>query len=170
MATLQASIAVTIRDEPGERTAASAYFTFPDTLTLAQTVTYLQTLISRVDAVTDGVVDRARLSLTVPLPGGIKTTPATGSDNEETGLFTFKLTDPGSKSWAFDVPAIAQAVLQASSPNRIDLTNTDVQNLVTYFTSSGAGTPTNNVWSSTLSAIRTALKTFRKHRRQAKRV
>jgi hypothetical protein len=163
-------MSTTIRDEPGERSAVSLYFTFPDTLTLAQVVTYLQTGITRIDAITDGVIDRAKFVVDVPLPGGIKPTPAPGSDNEETGLFTFQLSEIPSKSWAADVPAIAQAVLDASHPNRIDLTNGDVSNFVTYVVSSGAGSPTNNLWSSLLSGVRTGLKTFRKHRRQAKRV
>lgn len=170
MTTQDLIVSTTIQDEPGEKTATPAYFTFPDTQTVAQLITFCQTVQSDLDAIIDGKITRCRAIVEIPLAGGLKSTPATGSDNEETGLLTYSLTSPSSKSFSQDIPAVAQAVLLSTDKNKVDLTNAAVEAWTILMT--GGGSPyigSNNVWSTALNAVKTGLKTFRKHRRQAKR-
>jgi len=171
MALAQSVLSTTIEDEPGERQAMPIYLNIDDTNTLADIQTAMGAIVTLIDDVTDGKIVRARLVVNVTLPGGLKASAATGSDNEETGLFTFDLTGAIGKAFAVDVPAVAQAILDTGNMNRIDLTNTEASAFAArLYAVNSDYQVTINTWSDVFEFIRTAVKTFRKHRRQAKRV
>ncbi len=169
MTVRQALVSATFEDEKGERVAAPFYFTTDDANTLANILSYAGTVAAQMEALSSSELLRVRIVLNAPLPGGIKTDPDAGSDNEETGLFTLALTSPSSKSFSVDIPAINPVVMDATHPNIIDQANAAVIAFVTTLTTAGTGTPTNNLWSSAITGVRSAIKTFRKHRRAAKR-
>jgi len=171
MALAQSALSTTIEDEPGERQAMPIYLNIDDTNTLADIQTAMGAIISLIDGVTDGKIVRARLVVNVTLPGGLKASPVTGSDNEETGLFTFDLTGAVGKAFAVDVPAVAQAILDPANMNRIDLTVAAAGDFAArLYAVNSDYQVTINTWSDVFEFIRTAVKTFRKHRRAAKRV
>jgi hypothetical protein len=166
LATAKAVISGTFQDEKGERVSLPLYISVDDTGTLASLVTLAKTVMGTAEAISDSELIRLRFIVETDLPAGIKSAPVVGSDNEETGLFTMSLVSPSTKSFGVDVPAIAQTVLDADNPNLIDLTNADVTDFVDNLT---AGALQNNLWSTALGEVRAAIKTFRSHRRAAKR-
>lgn len=166
MATQHAIISATLEDEKGERVACPFYAVLDDTATLATLITYAKNVSAGIEAVSSSQLVRNRLIIDMTLPSGIKSAPDVGSDNEESGLFTLALGSPNDKSFGFDVPGINPVVMESAHPNVIDQTNAAVMNLVDLLTGGGY----NNLWTSTLASVRSAIKTFRKHRRAAKRI
>jgi len=154
----------TFQDDKGTKVSVPFYIVWADTATLATVGADLSALMAKVEAITDAQL--IKMSFTVAeqgLPGSIKTSPVANCDNEETALFTFDLTTPVGKAFSVDIPAVAPAVLNADQKT-INLSDSDVAALVTALEASAY----NNLWSSTVEEVRTARKTFRKHRRQAK--
>lgn len=170
MAIQQAIHQVTLQDAKGERTSIPIYMTYDDaTATLSAMLAYLSVTLAKLDAITDAQIVSQSLNLKVSLPSsGIKTAPVTASDVEETGLFTFLTDAPIKRSFGEDVPAIPNSKVSGSNVIQAD---TDVAAWITRATASG-GTfrYTNQDFLANLVSIRTAKKTFRKHRRAAKRV
>lgn len=138
---------------------------------LADILAFIAALSPKLDAVIDGQQLRIRLSIGVPLPGsGIKTAPVTYSDNEKTGLFsvpTFAVS--GSEPvYGLDVPSFAPAFFVN---NQIDLTATEV---IDFLAALGTGTDTTQIATRegvlmSVGTPKTAVKTFRKHRRALRR-
>lgn len=168
MATRKLCLSTTLQDDAGVKTPQNVYFTTDDASTLAQLITYAQSIMTDLDPVTDSLLIKGRLWVDVAVPGGLKVAPVDGGDNEETGLFTLSLTATPSKSFGVDVPAIPNSKLEADGKT-INQADTDIAAWITKLTSSGTGTPTDSVWSSAFSDVRRALKTFRKHRRALRR-
>lgn len=166
MASRNVIVSMTFEDEKKERVAAPFYTVVADTATLATLITAMQNIAAAVEATSSSLMLRNRMIIDMPLPAGIKTVADAGSDNEETGLITMGLVTPSEKSFGFDIPAINPVVMDTGNPNLIDQTNAAIVNLVDVLESSGF----NNLWSTQLAGVRSAIKTFRKHRRAAKRV
>lgn len=168
MANLNGAFSATILDDSKKKKAVSLYQILPDTTTLASLVTLAQAFGSVVDPITEGKIDRLRLVFEVPLLGGWKASPVSGSNDEETGLFTFPLVTPADKSYGIDIPAFPDAKTVSTDHNLINTADTDVTAFIDFITGSAANV--NDVWSSALdSPVRSAIVTFRKLRRQLAR-
>jgi hypothetical protein len=166
MATANCILSLTFEDEKKERVSMPLYINLSDAVTLAELVTGVKAIAGHFEAISASQLIRNRLIVEMSLPAGIKSAPTAGADNEETGLFTMSLTTPSFKSFSVDVPAISEDVMEAANPNIIDLEDAAVDTVVTDLT---AGAITNNLWTTPLNEVRSALKTFRTHRRAAKR-
>lgn len=161
MATQRVLISFRIRDENGSTKSYQEYGTFDDaTASLASLLTAVQLRATNLDGVTDGVIENMAVTVYWALPGGLKDTPAVGSDVEETALFSFSTTAPAGKGFSEDVPAAAQAIFTGKV---VDAANADVVNYVNALKSQ-AGTITNSddKWAYTLVALKAGKKKFRK--------
>lgn len=168
MANLKGAFSATILDDSKKKKAVNLYQILPDTTTLASLVTLAQAFGSVLDPVTDGKIDRLRLIFEVPLLGGWKASPVSGSNDEETGLITFPLDTPADKSYGFDIPAFPDSLTVSTDHNLIDTAATAVANFISFVTGSTANV--NDLWSSSFNTpVRSAIVTFRKLRRQLAR-
>lgn len=169
MATQFAQYSATLEDDKGERTSVAAYLQYDDaTATLSSLMSALAGITTNLDAITDAKVIKHSLALTSALPGGVKASAVADCDNEETGLFSFVSDSPNSAAYAVDVPAIKSTLLDGKN---IIVSSGAGQTFVNMITSpSGTLVWTDNTFSNLLPTLRTAQKTFRKHRRAAKRV
>lgn len=159
-------ISVTLSDEDGQRAALKMFCNIAGTDTLADLNTYAATFLPKVDAVTDGKIESARAIIPLTLPGGLKSSAVSGAEIERTGLFNFSVT--GSKyRQSIDIPTMANSLTVG---NKIDLTQTDVAALVSLLLTLTQGVQATSEWAAVLVAALDAAKTFRKHRRSAKRV
>ena len=160
---------VTIQDAKGERTSIPIYMAYdPAVETLTSIAAYMSVTLGALDSVTDGQIVSHSLSLNGVMPtGGIKTAPVAGSDTEETGLLTFLTNSPTKRAYGQDIPAFAQAGFVGG---KIDLAQTDVAAWVTRALATGGTFQfTNQDFLAFLASVRSGNKTFRKHRRAAKR-
>lgn len=165
----QALHSITLQDAKGERTSVPIYMVYdPATATLSSMLAYLATTLGYLDPITDGQIVSHRLTLEVSLPtSGIKTAPVAASDVEETGLFTYLTDAPVKRAFGQDIPAIPDSKVSGSN---IIQSDTDVTNWTGRASATGATFRwTNADYLAGLTTVRAAKKTFRKHRRAAKR-
>lgn len=164
MAVLESLISAQVVDGDGEVTSTEQPFFFDTaTATFAQVVTWIQGWGAALDLITDGKITKLRVSITIPLPSGIKTAAVANSDNEKTGLFTMNANGT-TNAYGDDVPAFPAAKFTG---NQINLADAQVAAYVTYITTPTATTlitPTDRYGNQLLS-VKRGRKTFRKHRR-----
>jgi hypothetical protein len=117
--------------EDGKTKTSTCEINFPSSVTLANASIFAAEMAKLINAVTTGAIRRIGLAFTVPLPGTIRTTPASASDVEEGAKFQFK-TDGG---WftGFRIPTFSDT-LMATGTGNVDLTDTAVAALVTALT------------------------------------
>jgi len=167
MANVNRIYSFTLQDSDGERTAFPVYLVGDDGDTLADVATDLTAIGTLLDAITDGVIVKTRFVIEVPLDGGWKITPSTtDSEIEKTGLITYDMTDPAGKVYSQDIPTFKVSLFTG---NKINLTAGAVTDWTDRALLGTPPTEQNNLWSSTLAAVRGGRKTFRKHRRQTER-
>jgi hypothetical protein len=163
--TLPAIFSVTIQDELGVEAPFSAYALLDSTQTLASAVTALNSLIAVLDPITDGVIIRSKITLQPPLPGGLEALTA-GARVEQTGLFNFSATGTPHR-FGEAVPAMSNAKI---TTHGIDLVDGAVAAFIAFLTTviTVATWVTNH--REALTALRDALVSFRKRRKQTTRV
>lgn len=166
MANLNAILSYTLQDADGERTAFPYYATVSDADSLATLQGESDAYATLLDAITDGQIVKQRLIVEFPVTGGLKGAPVAGSEIERTGLFTYPLTALVGKVFSQDIPAFKYTLFVG---NKINLMDLDVAAWTGASIFSGSTPGQNNLWSSTLQAVRTGRKTFRKHRKQTER-
>jgi hypothetical protein len=159
---------IVMQDAKGERTSIPIYMRYDSGVaTLSSIAAFLSGNITTLDAITDGQIVASSLSLQYALPGGIKSAPVADCDVEETGLITYVTNSPTKRAFAEDIGAFAQDKFVGG---KIDLAQTDVAAWVTRATGSGGTFEfTNQDFLALLATARSGVKTFRKHRRAAKR-
>lgn len=166
MAVLDAIASVQVLDGTNEVTSFDQPFKFDTTVTtFANLTSWIQGLGASIDTISDGQVTKLRVSILIPLPGGIKSAPVAGSDNEKTALFTMAATGTPN-AYGDDVPAAAPAIFTG---NQVNLANAGVAAFVAYVTTVATGITPTDRYANALSGVRHALKTFRKHRRALRR-
>lgn len=159
---------IVMQDAKGERTSIPIYMRYdPAVATLSSIAAFIAGNVTQLDAITDGQIVSSSLSLQYALPGGIKTAPVADCDVEETGLLTYLTDSPTKRSFAEDIGAFAQTKFVAG---KINLADTDVAAWVSRATSTGGTFEFRNAdFLAALATVRSGVKTFRKHRRAAKR-
>ncbi len=162
MAVADAAGSFQILDNRGEITSFDVPFQYTvGTTTLANIVSWLQGLGAAVDLVTDGQITKIRVSLLIPLPGGIKSAPVLGGDNEKTGLITWSVAS-SPNAYGLDIPALKNAEI---SGNSIDFTEPNMAALTSYLLAITTGIAATDRYGNPFSAIKRGRLTFRKHRR-----
>lgn len=166
MATKQGLASFQLADAVGVVKSFDMPFKFDDaTATLAQILSWVSGLGVALDLVTDAKITKIRLTLLIPLPGGIKASAVSASDVEETGLITYAASGT-SNAYGVDIPAIPNSKLTG---NQVNLAETDVAAFTAYLnTPSNSIVGTDRYANAIVSATRGS-KTFRKSRRALRR-
>jgi len=156
-------VSYTLRDVRGSKKSFPVYGQFnAATATLADLLTWADDMALDLDAITGAQVISESLTIYQTLPGGLKGAPVAGSDVEQTGLFTFPLTNLPSKVFTYDVPGLSDALAVSDS---IDLADGDVIAFTGLIGNAVGATivPTNDIWSTYLDEVIKGKVSFRKH-------
>jgi len=122
------TVAVRIKDAEESTKESTIPLNVPNTFTVAQVQTWLDGILPDIDALTEGQITEAVLSIPLTLVGGLKATPVAGAFNERGGLITFDTSGPRAAS--VRIPAIDHTVMPGDT---FALTG-DVATLVTKLT------------------------------------
>lgn len=158
-------VAVTFLDALGVSTTQAYYVDYDDTKTIAAAVGEAQSLAQDLDNVSDSQITEVKLQIVGTLPGAGKSAPVSTAENERTGLLNFSQTGSPYK-YGVVIPAIADSKIVNG---KIDLTNTDITNLITLLTTAGTVFTYVSTAIKALAKIVDALLSFRKHRKAESR-
>lgn len=166
MATVYSLISVELLDKLGVTVSFDLFVSSPDTATLADLNLWAAAILPHIDALTDSQITKCTYKAGLTLPGGLKATPAATAENERTGLFsmqqaTVQYTD------GVDVPAIADSLIVNG---KIDLTAGAVTTWITDLTTVTQSQTPISKFRYALTALKSALISFRKHRKAESRV
>lgn len=166
MADVNVILSLTVEDGDGEIFAVPIYAIAADTATIANIITAAAAMANLVDDVIDGKIVKVGVRLDLTLPVGLKGSAVAGSEVERTGLYNFAAT--GTKyDAAIDLPAMALSTL-VSGTNQIDPANTAVAALVSELVTPGGSLSWADKYGNSIDSLKTARKTFRKHRKSTK--
>lgn len=118
----------TIRDADGNRNTFAARIAL-GALTLADLQAWHDLTATELNAVTEGVIESSRVEVNFDLPGGLRTDPVAGSNNQEGGLMTFAL-DSGFSD-GYRVPAWQNSKFNLKD---IVVADADVEDWIELFT------------------------------------
>src|SRR5262249_35143946 len=127
LATQFGHASIKLLDALGVTVSMPVYMNIDDTKTVAALLGEVSTMAQAVDDVTDSKITEVVVSIVGGMPGAGKSTPASTAENERTGLINFSQTGSPYK-WGLDIPAIAESKIVGG---KIDLTDTEIQNLIT---------------------------------------
>lgn len=162
MATVNGLISIQIDDAYGIESSTDFFITIDDTKTVANVETDVAGLVNVVESLTQGRVTSS--DVRIFLPGGAGVTPL--GDIEKGALFNFGNATDHYKQ-GFWIGDVAPSIL--NSNGLIDLTNTDVQNFITFMTTVHTAITIVTKGVRALTALRDALISFRKHRKPLER-
>ena len=161
-------VSATIVDSWGTEASAPAYALIDPAQTLSSIVTQAQAYVSALDGVTDGYIRKMHIQIVPALPSGLKTgAVATGAKVEQTGVVNFSVTG-SSKRYGYAIPAVSDGQLTG---DRIDATvfgtaSANMDALLLLLTSVFTALVWANEHSQQIAAVKDALVSFRKKRRQ----
>jgi hypothetical protein len=165
MADLFAHLSVQLTDALGVTASVPYYLSIADTQTVAELNTAMAAILTDLDPVTGAAIANATVNISVTLPGGIKATPAAGSEVERGGLFNWSQLGIKYKFGVL-VPALKQSVIVNG---KINLADAAVSTWNALMSTVGGDVS----WVSTgfhdLEVLRDALIVFRKHRKAESR-
>ena len=168
MALKPVRVSATIVDEWGIEASTAMYANADDTATIAAMDVELGSWLVALDALTDGYIKDARLTVFPTLPGGIKTAAVAGGRVEQTGLLGFLATG-SQKRYSASIPALANGGTVLSG-DRIVLTAADpAANLIFILTTIGTVLHWTNEHYQQIVDFVDALVSFRKKRKQLQR-
>lgn len=147
----------TIKDATGDSKSIAVYFVHGGA-TLAQIVSYVQGLAGVVDAVTDGVLIAANLTVGVTLPGGIKT-DVTGDPDIQRGALMGYTADGTPYKHSVWVPAFIDS---GFTGDVVDDANAAVQAFNDYLITVLNGNHATDKFENDLTDFIAGVKSFRK--------
>jgi len=162
MATIDGLLSIRIKDFLGDEASMPLYVTMSDAQTLAALDTYAGTILTDLDAILDPQIVGATLNVNVPLPGGLRSSPNSGSSLNDNALFNYKITGLTNRSFSNDVIGFTQVLIVNGQINLADPAVIAWQTLFTP--SSGLLQPVSSDWQ-TLGSFRYCKLSTRKHRR-----
>lgn len=164
MAVRKGTLSLKIKDDNGAVASTAVQANIDDSATLLVALNDLQNWAGAVDPVIGGVIEKAYLTIEYD-PTSVKSDPVAGSDITQTGTFNF--TQSGNPYLQGVVlPSIADSKVVGG---KIDLTDTDVNNLVDFITTAHTAITIVGRVFSALVALVDALFSFRKRRKAISR-
>jgi hypothetical protein len=160
MANVAVQYSATFQDELGTEGSTYVNSQLADTTTLSALADLYGTWATDVAAVSDSKLIRGSVRILQPVSSR-EGTPAAGNRIEQTGVVNFKNASTPHRS-PFVIPGLANAVITSG---KLDLTNVDVEAIVTLLTAGGFG----NSAGQAFTAIADAILSFRKRRKQLSR-
>ena len=164
MAAVSGVVQYSIIDADSEPDSIDVPFTTSTGL-LADIVAFINALTPAVDLVIDGQIIKITLKLKIPLPGGLKSAPASGAENERTGLFTMLATGTPN-AYGLDLASFSSIYFTG---NAINTANANVAALIAILTGTTSSTKITDRYGNDLASVKTAYKTFRKKRKALRR-
>jgi hypothetical protein len=166
MANVFSSLSVELLDELGVTTSMDLFYQAVDTVTLADLNSFAAAVLPDLDAITGSQIMKATYKVGLTLPGSLKSSPAAGSKNEQTGLFqmaqaTVPYTD------GVDVPGLSDTLI---ANGKIDLTASAITDWISDLTTTIQSQIPISKFRYALTALRSALISFRKHRKAESRI
>jgi len=148
-------LSIKILDDAGKSKTLPAFFT--SSVTPANIQTFLTAFAPLADAVVDGVLESASLTLDLTLPSGLKSAPVEDSTVRRGATESFAT--PGRFDWSLYVPSFS---LSKITGGNIDISDADVIAFnAAYVTGAGGFTPSNGLGLD-LTALLHAMEAFRK--------
>lgn len=167
-ASLVARFSATVIDETGIKANTSVHLFIDPASTAAQITTALNAWISALDGVTGGQVVRSEAVILPALPGGIKSSPVSGSEVQEVATFDFSATGTPYK-WASVVPSFLESL--ETGDHKPDLAAGAVSAYTGLLTTAPVlGGAYTNMGNDALVALVYAFLATRKHRRAQRAV
>jgi hypothetical protein len=161
---IMGTLSVQVEDADKEVTSLDIPF-INSTSLLADILAWAAGLLSALDLVIDAKQNKAKICLSIPLPGGIKATATAGAEIERTGLIGFD-TPSVFSSYSEDIPGFAYSKFVG---NNIDLANAQVSAYVDYVRLANSNTQGTDRDGNVLGVVKKGKKTFRKHRKSTAR-
>lgn len=152
-------------DALGVEVSSPVYVNVDDTKTVAAVLGEISTLTQALDDVSDAQITEVTLNIVGGMPGAGKSAPVSTAEVERTGLLNFSQSASPYK-YGVVIPAIAESKIVNG---KINLTDTNVQNLVTILTTAGTTLTYVSTAIKALVALIDALLSFRKHRKAESR-
>jgi hypothetical protein len=164
--TQPAQLSYTLLDELGTKASSAFPLMIDPAMTVAQLVTATTGFADLLDAIVGGAIVNASASLLFGDQGAKDGTPASGSRVEQTGVFNFNNAVTAYR-FGLIAPSLADSVISGGTVN---LADSDVIAFVAacHASITGGGVPTNTA-RQTLTSLRDAFISFRKHRKQLTR-
>ena len=158
MTVQHANASIQVQDADGSTKAFDLPLKFDDaTASLSAVLAWIAGLISALDPVIDVKVNKARVCFSVPLPGGIKSSPNAASINERTGLVQYAVS--GSPfSYGVDIPGMLPSLFTGDT---LAISGV-VATLNTYLTTPSSTIVATDRNGNALTTVKKANKTFRK--------
>lgn len=107
------TIVFRIQDAEQNSPLASLPINVPSGFTVAQLQTYVDAVAPEVDALTEGQIVEAIVTIGLTLPTGLKNAPVSGAFNERGGLITFDTAGPRKDS--VRIPAMSRTIMPGDS-------------------------------------------------------
>lgn len=117
---------VRILDDDGD--TATLTINIPGSFTLTEAQGFAADILPYLDAITDGAIQEAGISVAVTLPGGLQANPVQYCDVQRGALFSWRTENNYNTS--FRVPAFTPSKFSTGSKN-VDTEDADVTNFVT---------------------------------------
>lgn len=157
MTTVFANVSIQLVDADGTAKAFDIPIKFSDAVaTLASLTAWVAGLISVLDPTIDVKVNKARVCLSLPLPGGIKATPNVSSINERTALFTMA-PEASAPAYGVDVPGYLPSLFAGDVVPNTGVTAT----LLAYLDTPSGTIVATDRYGNALQSLKKAKKTFR---------
>jgi len=148
-------LSLKIGDDAGKSKTLPVFFT--SSVTPANIQTFLTAFAPLADAVIDGIIESASLTLDLALPGGLKSSPVEDSTVRRGAVESFA--NPSRFAWSLYVPSFS---LTKITGGNIDIADADVVAFnAAYVTGAGGFTPSNGEGLD-LTAMLHAAESFRK--------
>lgn len=103
------TVAVRVKDAEESTKEATIPLNVPNDLTVAEIQTWLDAVLPEIDALTEGQITEATLTMPLTLVGGLKGAPTAGAFNERGGLITFDTDGPRAAS--IRIPAMNKTIM-----------------------------------------------------------
>ena len=126
--TLQIRMSATILDGLNVQSLAQSYALVDPTASFTAIITTFNTWLADLDACTDGQIIAAAIHVYPALPGGLKSSPVSGSRVEQTGVLDFSATGTTHR-WGMAIPALSNGPT-VTSGGKIVLTGGDPPNVL----------------------------------------
>lgn len=154
-------VSLTIRDADGDKDTVAMYIP-TGSLDIADFQGFVNTVAPLVDAITDGVIESANITVGATLPGGLNDTPVAGCEVQKGGLF--QLSANGTPyTHSVRVPALTPSLFTGDN---INLADTAISNFTSVLVSGTTPVSTlvspSNKYEMDLTSVKAGVKSFRK--------
>lgn len=164
MTAIDGVLSIQVMDADTEKTSMDIPFVNSTGL-LADIVSWATGLLTALDVVVDVQLMKVKVCLSIPIPGGAKSSPVAGAEIERNGLIGFA-TPAVVSNYSENIPGFAYSKFVG---NKINTADTAVSAYIDYVRLANSNTQGTDRDGNILGLSTKAVKTFRKHRKSTAR-